>query len=233
MCRRKGNMDAPEEILLDLNKLAEGQKFLGLGAYSVSDDGNLLAFSTDTTGYRQYTLQVKDLRTGELLKEKIERAGSVVWATDNKTVFYSTEDPVSKRSDKIWRHAVGADSSDVVYEEKDEQFDVSAGRSLDRSVIFIASYAKTSREFRYLPANEPLGTFRVVLPREAEHEYDVDHYKGAFLHYDQSWREEFPSGHRADVRSVREELEAFHRSQPRGQDRQPVVLRRSPRRVGA
>ena len=180
MCRRKGNMDAPEEILLDLNNLAEGQKFLGLGAYSVSDDGNLLAFSTDTTGYRQYTLQVKDLRTGELLKEKIERAGSVVWATDNKTVFYSTEDPVSKRSDKIWRHAVGADSSDVIYEEKDEQFDVSAGRSLDRSVIFIASYAKTSREFRYLPANEPLGTFRVVLPREAEHEYDVDHYKGLF-----------------------------------------------------
>jgi oligopeptidase B len=106
-------MEGPEEILLDLNKLAEGRKFLGLGAYVVSDDGNLLAYSTDTTGYRQYTLQVKDLRTGQTLPESIERVGSVVWATDNKTVFYTTEDPVSKRSDKFWRHAIGTAGSDL------------------------------------------------------------------------------------------------------------------------
>jgi oligopeptidase B len=180
MCRRKGSMEAPEEIILDLNKLAEGHKYLGLGAYSVSDDGNRLAYSTDTTGYRQYMLQVKDLRTGETLAEKIERTGSVVWANDNKTVFYSTEDPVSKRSDKVWRHVVGTDKSDLVYEEKDEQFDVTAGRSLDRKVIFIGTHAKTSREFRYLPASDPGGTFRLVLPRAPGHEYEVDHYNGAF-----------------------------------------------------
>jgi oligopeptidase B len=180
MCRRKGSMEGQEEILLDLNKLAEGHKYLGLGAYAVSDDGNLLAYSTDTNGYRQYTLQVKNLRTGETLPEKIERTGSVVWANDNKTLFYSTEDAVSKRSDKIFRHVVGTDASDLVYEEKDELFDVGAGRSLDKKVIFIASYAKTSREYRYLPADNPTGPFKIVLARQPGHEYDVDHYQGQF-----------------------------------------------------
>jgi oligopeptidase B len=178
LCRKKGSMDAPEDVMLDLNKLAEGHKFLGLGAATVSDDGNWLAYSTDTTGYRQYMLKVKNLRTGETLKENIERVGSVVWANDNKTLFYSTEDAVSKRSDKVWRHAVGADSSDLIYEEKDEHFDVGAGRSLDRRIIFIASYAKTSREYRYLRADDPAGTPKLVLPREPGHEFDVDHYNG-------------------------------------------------------
>ena len=101
VCRRKGSMEAPEEILLDLNALAEGQKFLSLGASVVSNDGNLLAFSTDTTGYRQYVLQVKDLRTGQILPDRIERTGAIVWAGDNKTLFYTTEDPTSKRSNKF------------------------------------------------------------------------------------------------------------------------------------
>jgi oligopeptidase B len=180
MCRRKGSMDAPEEVLLDLNALAEGHKFLGLGAYSVSDDGNWLAYSTDTTGYRQFTLHVKDLRTGRLLAERIERTGALVWANDNRTIFYTTEDPVSKRSDKFWRHAVGSDKSDLLYDEKDELFDVVAGRSLDRKVIFVASYAKTSREFRYLRADNPNGTPTLILARQPGHEYDVDHYNGEF-----------------------------------------------------
>jgi oligopeptidase B len=180
MCRRKGSIDGPEELLLDLNALAAGHKFLGLGAYAVSDDANWLAYSLDTTGYRQYTLFVKDLRTGALSSEKIERTGSIVWANDNKTLFYTTEDPVSKRSDRFWRHIVGDQKSDLVYEEKNELFDVGAGRSLDRKVVFLASYAKTSREYRYLPADQPAGTFTVVLPREDGHEYDVDHYQGQF-----------------------------------------------------
>src|SRR6185503_6686483 len=123
-CRKKGSLEGKEEVILDLNKLAEGHSFLGLGGFSVSDDGNLLAYSTDTSGYRQYTLYVKDLRTGQTLSEKIERTGSIVWASDNKTIFYSTEDPVSKRSDKIWRHVVGNDKNELLFEEKDELFDV-------------------------------------------------------------------------------------------------------------
>ncbi|HEV8484946.1 MAG TPA: S9 family peptidase [Blastocatellia bacterium] len=180
MCRKKGGMEAIEELLLDLNKMAEGHSFLGLGSYGVSNDGNLLAYSTDTTGYRQYSLHVKDLRTGKTLNENIERTGSVVWANDNKTLFYTTEDDVSKRSDKFWRHMVGSDKSDLIYEEKDELFDVGASRSLDKKIIFLASYAKTSREFRYLPADNPTGEFKVILPRQPGHEYDVDHYEGRF-----------------------------------------------------
>ena len=180
MCRRKGSMEGPEEILLDLNALAQGHKYLGLGAYAVSDDGNWLAYSTDTTGYRQYSLHVKDLVRNQVLAENIERVGSVVWATDNKTLFYTTEDAVSKRRDKFWRHAVGAPASDLLYDEKNELFDVGASRSLDRKVIFLASYAKTSTEMRYLPADAPAASLKVVLPREADHEYDVDHYNGLF-----------------------------------------------------
>jgi oligopeptidase B len=179
-CRKKGNLDAKEEVLLDLNKLAEGHSFLGLGGFRVSDDGNLLAYSTDTTGYRQYTLHVKDLRSGQTLGENIERTGSVVWANDNKTLFYTTEDDVSKRSDKFWRHVVGSDKSDLLYDEKDELFDVGAGRSLDKKIIFLGSYAKTSKELRYLAADNPMGKFKVILPRADGHEYDVDHYNGQF-----------------------------------------------------
>lgn len=179
MCRKKGQ-DGKEELLLDLNKLAEGNSFMALGGMNVSDDGNLLAYSTDSTGYRQYTLHVKDLRTGKDLGEKIERVGSIVWANDNKTLFYTTEDAVSKRSDKFWRHQVGTDKSDLIYDEKDELFDIGAGRSLDRKMIFLASEAKTSREFRYLPADNPMGEFKVVVPRSEGHEYDVDYDNGMF-----------------------------------------------------
>jgi oligopeptidase B len=179
-CRKKGSLEAKEEVLLDLNKLAEGHSYLGLGGFRVSDDGNLLAYSTDTNGYRQYTLHVKDLRTGQTLKENIERTGSIVWANDNKTLFYTTEDDVSKRSDKFWRHVVGSDKNDLLYEEKDELFDVGAGQSLDKKIIFLGSYAKTSRELRYLPADNPTGEFKIILPRADGHEYDVDHYNGQF-----------------------------------------------------
>jgi oligopeptidase B len=180
MCRRQGSMEAPEEVLLDLNALAEGHTFLGIGAYTVSNDGHLLAYSTDVTGYRQFTLHVKDLRTGDLLPDRIERAGNVVWASDNRTIFYTTEDAVSKRSDRFWRHVPGGGSPELLFEETDELFDLVAGRSLDRQVIFVTSYAKTMREVRYLRADDPTGALTVVLPREEGHEYGVDHYEGRF-----------------------------------------------------
>jgi oligopeptidase B len=180
MCRKKGNMDGQEELLLDLNKLAEGHSFLGLGGFDVSDDGNMLAYSTDTTGYRQYNLHVKDLRTGQTLSEDIERAGSIVWSSDNKTLFYTTEDAVSKRSDKFWRHVVSSDKNDLIYEEKDELFDVYARRSDDKKVISMVAGAKTSTEYRYLMADNPSGEFKVIIPRRDGHEYSVEHYNDQF-----------------------------------------------------
>jgi oligopeptidase B len=179
-CRKMGSLDGPEEILLDLNILAEGHSFLGLGEFRVSDDGNLLAYSIDTTGYRQFTLYVKDLRTGQTLGEHIERVDSVVWASDNKTIFYTTEDAVAKRSDQFWRHVVGAANSDLLYEEKDELFELGVARSLDKKMIFLESEAKTSHEYRYLAAGNPTGQFKIVVPREDGHEYDVDYYQGEF-----------------------------------------------------
>src|SRR5262245_15788259 len=178
MCRRHGSMTGPEEVLLDLNKLAEGHKFLGLGAYAVSDDANWLAYSLDTTGYRQFVLHVKDLRNGRESTERIERVGPVVWATDNKTLVYTTEDPVSKRSDKVFRHVGGETDSQLISEAKDELFDVYASRSLDKQMIFLNSAARTSNEVRYLPAAMPTAAPRVVAARAAGHEYDVDHYGG-------------------------------------------------------
>src|SRR6266849_10329108 len=127
-CRKKGSMDAPEEIVLDVNELAKGQKFMSLGAYNVSDDGNLLAYSTDNTGFRQYTLAVKDLRTGKTLVDHAERVDSIAWANDNKTLFYTVEDPVAKRPYQLYRHAVGTAGPDtLIYEEKDVRFEMGTG----------------------------------------------------------------------------------------------------------
>ena len=173
--RKKGNLDAPEEITLDLNELARGLKFLSLGSYRVSDDGNLLAYSTDTTGYRQYTLSIKDLRTGALLSEKIERVDTVLWATDNKTIFYVTEDNVTKRSDSFYRHVLGASASDLIYREPDELYDIGAFRTRDKAFIVVESQSKTTSEARVLPANKPDEALRVVVPRTTDHKYFVDH----------------------------------------------------------
>jgi oligopeptidase B len=175
MARKRGSLSAPEEITLDLNELAKGHKFLGLGAYVVSDDGNLLAYSTDVTGYRQYTLYIKDLRTGELLPERIERTRAVMWATDNKTLFYTTEDAVTKRSDKFFRHVLGTDKTDLLYDEKDELYDIEAYRTRDKAFIFVTSFSKTTTEARYLPSDRPNEELRVLLPREEGHRYYADH----------------------------------------------------------
>ncbi len=174
-CRKQGNLNAPEQILLDLNEMAKGQKFMSVGSFAPSDDGNLLAFSTDNTGYRQYMLQVKNLKTGELLPEKIERVDNVAWATDNKTLFYVTEDDVTKRNDKMFRHVLGSNKYELIYNEKDELFDIGVGRTRDKAVILLGAYSKTSNEFRYIPANDPDAAWKIILPRQADHEYDVDH----------------------------------------------------------
>jgi oligopeptidase B len=174
-CRKKGSLDAKEEVVLDQNEMAKGLKFFSVGAFVPSDDGNLLAYSTDTTGYRQYLLRVKDLRTGQLLPESFERVGNVAWATDNKTIFFTTEDAVTKRSDKFFRHVLGSDKTDLIFEEKDELFDIGAGRSRDKAVILLGSQSKTSTEWQYLPADNPSAALKIISAREADHEYNVDH----------------------------------------------------------
>ena len=143
---KSADMSNPE-VLLDQNEMAKGHEYFAIAAFDVSDDGNMLAFSTDVTGYRQYTLQVKDLRTGQILSDKVERVTSTEWSNDGKYIFYGQEDPVSKRTDKIWRHTVGSDTNDLIYEEKDVLFNANVGRSRDHKMLFIASYAKTMREY--------------------------------------------------------------------------------------
>jgi len=175
-CRKKGSLEAPEQIMLDVNELAKGEKFMAVGAYQVSDDGNLLAYSTDNTGFRQYTLRVKDLRTGEVYADKIEKVVSAVWAADNRTLFYSTEDH-AKRPYRLWRHTLGKPPAEdvLVYEEKDEMFRIFPYRTRSRAYIVLGIGSLTASEARYLPADDPGGQWKLIAPRQKDHEYDVEH----------------------------------------------------------
>ena len=174
-CRKKGSLDAPEEVLLDINEMANGQRFMSVAAYEVSDDGNLLAYTTDNTGFRQYTLAIKDLRTGKVLADRAEKVGSVVWANDNKTLFYSVEDS-AKRQYRLYRHTLGDSGNDpLVYEEKDERFNVYAGKTRSKAYILLISGSHTTSEVRYLPADQPTAEWKVMEPRKQDVEYYPDH----------------------------------------------------------
>ena len=179
-CRRKGNMQAPEEILLDLNELAKDHKFVSLGGFQLSDDQNLLAYTIDYTGFRQYALRVKDLRTGQTLPDSAERITSLEWAADNKTLFYVTEDAVTKRSDKMYRHVLGSPKFDEIYNEKDELYDIGVGKTRDLKYLALQIESKDTAEVRYLRADRPADSFTVLLPREKGHRYYLDHREGLF-----------------------------------------------------
>jgi oligopeptidase B len=184
-CRKRAGKDgsfaakAPEELLLDQNELAKGLKFLSVGAFQVSDDGNLLAYTTDATGYRQYQLHVKDLRTGALLPDSAERVTSVEWCADNKTLFFATEDPITKRSHIVWRHTLG-EESEPVYVERDRLYNVGVGRSKNLKMIFLRSASTDTWETRALPSDRPEGEFKVVLPRAKGHKYSVEVRDGLY-----------------------------------------------------
>jgi oligopeptidase B len=181
-CRKKGNLEAPEELLLDVNELAKGQKFMSVRDFSVSDDGNFLAYTTDNVGFRQYTLAVKDLRTGKLLPDHAERVGSVAWANDNKTIFYTVEDPTTKRQFQLYRHTAGTNGSDkLIYEEKDERFNVETAKTRSRAYIFLIAGSHTTTEARYIPADQPTAEFKVLEPRKQDVEYYPDH-NGSFFY---------------------------------------------------
>jgi oligopeptidase B len=174
-CRKKESLEAPEQVLLDLNEMAKGERFMALGDWDVTDDGTLLAYTTDNTGFRDYTLQVKDLATGKILPEKVERVSSVAWAADNKTLFYTTDD-AAKRPYRLYRHVLGSPVSGdpLLYEEKDEMFRVGISRSSSRAYLLFAVESHTASEWRTLPAGEPAGQWKLVAAREKEHEYEVD-----------------------------------------------------------
>jgi oligopeptidase B len=179
-CRKRGSLDGKEEVLLDLNILGQGRKFVALGAFVVSDDQNLLAYAIDYVGYRQFNLQVKDLRTGETLPDTMERVDSVAWAADNRTLFLTTEDEVTKRANRAWRHTLGQKESEPLYEDKDETFRVGIDKTRDKKYLLLSSVSTDTSEVRYLKADQPKSDFTLFLPREKQHRYFLDHRENLF-----------------------------------------------------
>jgi oligopeptidase B len=183
-CRKRGTASGPdseavEEVILDSNKLAEGLAFFAVGATDISDDGRWLAYTTDTTGFRQYTLHIKDLLTGETMPETVERVGSLAWAADNRALFYTVEDEVQKRQYQLWRSSEGQFSAAVlVYQDDDERFNLGIGRTRDGKFLVMESGSHITTECWFLAADEPGGAFQVICPRKDDHEYSIDHRSG-------------------------------------------------------
>jgi oligopeptidase B len=173
-CRKRGSLDTPEQVLLDLNRLAEGKPFMALGEFDVTDDGRLLAYSTDETGFRDYVLEIKDLETDRLLPFRIERSSSAAWTSDGQWLFYVTEDD-AKRPHRLWRHRLGSDEHELVYEESEETFRIGVGRTRSGAWLMLQASSHTTSETRVLRADQPTGAWRVFLPRLRDQEYDLDH----------------------------------------------------------
>jgi oligopeptidase B len=178
-CRAPKATPETVEVILDLNQEAVGHKFMSIELLEMSDDSHWLAYALDTTGYRQFTLRFKDLRTGEVSSTVVERVTSMCWGADNRDFFYTTEDEETKRSDCFWRHRVGAAEPRLLFEEEDELYDLACGRSRQGKMLFLHSMAKTSSEVRFAPAQTP-ENWSILATREPLHEYDADHRDGMF-----------------------------------------------------
>ncbi len=182
--RKKGSLDAPEKIMIDANVLAEGHEFFSVDTRAVSFGQDILAYAVDTKGRRIYTIHFKNLNTGELLKDIItDVTGNMDWANNNKTLFYSKQDPTTLRSYQIYRHVLGTESSEdqLVYEETDDTYSIFVFKTKSKKYMMIVSTQTLSHEYRYLDANDPNGDFRVFLTREREHEYQIDHFQDKFF----------------------------------------------------
>jgi oligopeptidase B len=185
-CRKPAGPDgafrdaAPEEVLLDQNEMAKGKAFLSVGAFAVSDDDARLLYSTDDTGFRQYELFVKDLKSGAVHGPLAERVTSATWAADNRTLFYVTEHPVTKRPDTLWRLEPGGLPAKV-YEEEDELFSIGVGRTKDKKFVVLGSRSTDTWDRWLLPAATPHAELRRVLAREKGHKYDVEHRDGTLF----------------------------------------------------
>ncbi|OSY89099.1 protease 2 [Tenacibaculum holothuriorum] len=181
--RKKGNLEAEEEIIFNVNDEAKGHEYFQLGGLNVTPDNKLVAFATDTVSRRQYNIQIKNLETGEIYSDIINNTtGGSVWANDNKTLFYTKKDPVTLRSSQIYKHVLGTDAADdeLVYEEKDDTFGTFVTKTKSKKYLVIGSYNTVSTEYQVLEADNPNGKFRVIQPRERDLEYDIAHYGDHF-----------------------------------------------------
>ena len=177
-CRKKGDLKAPEEVLLNANQMGKGKSYFQIASYDVSDNNQVMAYGADTVSRRLYTLRFKDLKTGKLFPEAIPNtSGNAVWAADNKTVFYAKKDVTTLLPYQLYRHTLGTDprQDQLIYEEKDNTFNLGVGRSKSKKYIFLVLGSSLSNEFRYLDAANPAGAFKTFLPREKDHLYDVEH----------------------------------------------------------
>ncbi len=178
-CRRKGSMQAPEEVLLDVNELAKGHKYTEVGALDVSPDDTKLAYTVDYTGFRQYRLHVKDLASGRHTRDAAERVTSLAWAADSRTLFHVEEHETTKRSYRLHRRTLDG-PGELVYEEADELFDIGVASTRSEAFVVMASVAKDTSEIRVLRSNDPGGEFRVIEKRRKGHEYYISHHEGEF-----------------------------------------------------
>lgn len=183
-CRRKGSPDAPDEVTLDVNKVAEGHDFCSVRNLAVSPDATLLAWAVDTVGRRKYTIRVTDLATGQELEDVLsDVTGNLAWANDNRTLFYTRQDPETLRAYQVWSHRLGTDpEADVlIYEETDPTFGVSVWKTRSEKFIFIQSEQTLASEFQFLDADDPEAAPRIIAPRERDVEYSVDHVGDRFI----------------------------------------------------
>ena len=181
--RKKESLEAPEDLLFNVNEMAEGFEYYSLGGLNVSPDNKMVAFGVDTLSRRKYTIQIKDLETGEIYPDKIENTtGGSTWAADNKTLFYTKKDDQTLRSYRIYKHILGTDSSkdELVYEEADETFNTYVYKSKSREYIIIGSHSTLTTEYRILKADNPNGEFKVFQPRERGLEYSIAHFEDSF-----------------------------------------------------
>ncbi len=183
VCRKKGSLDAGEEIMLDVNQMAEGYDYYQLGGTAVSPDNKLLAFSVDTVSRRKYTIYFKNLETGKLLEDAIPlTSGGIVWANDNKTVYYVLKDDVTLRSERIMKHTLGTpfEEDEEVFYEEDETFSVFIYKTKSEKYLIIGSGSTLTSEYRFLDANNPGGEFSIIQPRTRGLEYEVEHFGNDF-----------------------------------------------------
>lgn len=183
VCRKKENLEAPEEIILDVNQMAEGYEYYAIGGSEISTDNKILAYGEDTVSRRQYTVYFKNLETGKILNDIIPNTtGIVTWANDNKTVFYMLKDTVTLRSEKIMKHILGTpvDSDVEVYYEADETFNTYIFKTKSKKYLMIGSESTLTSEFRFLDANDPNGKFKIIQPRTRGLEYHVEHFANNF-----------------------------------------------------